>query len=63
MGWNDHYLEDVEMEELCPYCGGMFVCTYVEQTPGFRMMDTKTCPHCGKVLDRSMTFEYYVRKA
>lgn len=63
MGWNDHLLDDsITKNEICPYCGKEFECTYSGQVPGFRFSDLKTCPYCGKVIDRSMEYEFVTRK-
>ena len=43
---------------LCNLCGKKFSFDTEEQTPGFRMLDTLNCPHCGAELDRSMQIEF-----
>ena len=63
MGWNDHLLDDsITKIETCPFCGRYFECTYSEQVPGFRCMDSKVCPYCGKVVETSMEYDFYTCK-
>ena len=45
--------------EKCPYCKKDFICYEYEQTPGFRFPEEKICPHCGKVLQTSLEYEFY----
>ena len=49
-------------EENCPYCKKTFECQYEEQEPGFRWTETLVCPYCGKIIQESMEYDFYVRK-
>lgn len=44
--------------EKCLCCGNEFYCEYVEQIPGFRDVEEKTCPYCKTVLRTSMEYEF-----
>ena len=46
------------VKEKCPKCGKEYMCIYTEQTPGFRDTEEKRCPHCKKVLETSMEWEF-----
>lgn len=46
----------------CPHCGKQYIVELLEQTPGFRDSVEEICPYCGKVIRKSMEYEFFTYK-
>ena len=60
----DSWGELVELDEEeriveCNKCSNLYEQRLVEQVPGFRDMSYDTCPYCGYVNQKSMSYEFY----
>ena len=62
MGYRKVVVSEISEVKECPYCGRRYVCYEEEQIPGFRDWEEEICPHCGKVIQKSMEYEWRTYK-